>query len=275
MVRLTGTNQSGHWHQRWCRALAQLLFPPLLLLTTAIAILWMGPHGQMVWAWEGWLSYGLAMGFLGWAGLGWLWFYWQGKRTLQQIRAYPQTYLQGQPLRILELPLPYSAQVGFWQPELVISQSLLATMDAAHLRAILLHEQAHYHYRDTFWFFWLGWAKRLCPWLPQSESLWQELLLLRELRADRWAAQHTDALLLAEVLLQMVSSAAGLSEPVLNDNVCVAFSRPAPPSRLMQRIDALFTELESPPQPESQPVSRLASWLMLALLPLAAIPFHN
>jgi Zn-dependent protease with chaperone function len=233
----------------------------------------------------GWLSYGLVIGFLGWAGLGWLWFYWQGQRTLQQIRAYPQTYLQGQPLRILELPLPYSAQVGFWQPELVISQSLLATMDAAHLRAILLHEQAHHHYRDTFWFFWLGWVKRLCPWLPQSESLWQELLLLRELRADRWAAQHTDALLLAEALLQMVSSAAGLSEPVLNDpvlndpvlndNVCAAFSSSAPPSRLMQRIDALFTELESPPHPESQPVSRLASWLLLALLPLAAIPFHN
>ena len=56
-----------------------------------------------------------------------------------------------------------------------------------------------------FGFFWWGWLRRLTEWLPHSKELWQELLLLRELRADQWAAQQVDPLVLAESLLLMVN----------------------------------------------------------------------
>jgi Zn-dependent protease with chaperone function len=50
----------------------------------------------------------------------------------------------------------------------------------------LAHEQAHAHYRDTFWFFWLN---VLTSWLPHTEALWQEILFLREIRADEKAKE--------------------------------------------------------------------------------------
>ncbi len=264
------TDISADWSDRWQQGLRGLLFAPLLMLTTAIAILWMGPQGQMVWAWEGWLSYTLAIGWLSLAALCWLHLVWQGQRTLQRIRSYPQTQLQERSVRVLDLPMLYSAQVGFWQPELVVSRGLIDTLDDPHLQAVLLHEQAHHYYHDTFWFFWLGWARRLTAWLPQTESIWQELLMLRELRADRWVAQQTDALLLAEALLLVVST-----PPILSEDVCAAFSSVVPPSRLSQRIEALFLEAKPDSQKYFQTDLWSWVWLLFALLPLVSIPFHT
>jgi hypothetical protein len=90
-------------------------------------------------------------------------------------------------------------------------------------------------------------------------------LLLREIRADRWAAQQVDPLLLAESLLWVVRA------PVEHSEGCwVAFSCPAVRNRLEERIDALLDELLDVPQ--------VKAWhfvpLVLALLPLAVIPFH-
>jgi Zn-dependent protease with chaperone function len=142
----------------------------------------------------------------------------------------------------------------------------LQTLKPEHLEAVLTHEQAHHYYRDTFWFFWLGWLRRITSWLPNTESLWQELLILRELRADRWAAGRVDALLLAESLLMVVST------PMMGaENFCAAFSRAAPYNRLQERIEALLEQPESPTQ------SNLWTWcwVLLALLPLIAVPFHS
>jgi Zn-dependent protease with chaperone function len=253
------------WNTRWYSALSRFLFPPLLLFTTGIAILDMGPHGQMVWRWEGWLSYWLAIAFLTAAILVLQKLFWEGWKTLQKTRACAQIDLAGNPARLLETPTLYSAQVGFWQPELVVSRGLLEQVDRAHLEAVLIHEQAHAHYHDTFWFFWLGWLRRLTFWLPQTEMLWQELLALRELRADAWAGQRVDRLLLAEVLLQVVSTAA-LPEPL-----CAAFANRITPDRLSQRIEALLVD--------SEPIQHTNfwswSWLLLTLVPFAAIPFHS
>lgn len=255
----------GAWAERWQRALEQFLLPPLLLLVTAIAVIFMGPHGRMVGWWEGWLSYGLAIGFLSLAALLWLQLAWQGRRTLQQTRQHPVIDLHGQPARLLRIADPYSAQVGFWQPELVVSQGLLDTLDAAHLEAVLLHEQAHAAYRDTFWFFWLGWLRRVSVWLPQTDALWQELLVLRELRADRYAAEKVDPLLLAESLLLVVSA------PLMQPEVCAAFSYSAVRDRLTERIEALLAE----PDPTPTPPLRCWAWLPWMFLPLLAIPFHT
>ncbi|WP_239651594.1 M56 family metallopeptidase [Neosynechococcus sphagnicola] len=204
-VRYRWVESGGHWEKRWQWGLRRLLFPPLMLLSTAIAVMWMGPHGQMVWAWEGWLSYALAIGWLVFAGILWLKHFWEGWHILQTIRTHSTTNLRGSVVRVLEIPTLYCAQVGFWHPELVISQGILDTLGADHLEAVLAHEQAHHHYRDTFWFFWLGWIRQMTAWLPQTESIWQELLMLRELRADLWASRQTDALLLAEALLLVVN----------------------------------------------------------------------
>jgi len=268
LVRLSWSKSPTlHPQQRWQVALFSFLLPPLLLLTTAFAILCMGWQGQMLGMPTNGLSYSVALLWLGWAILSSLRLAQQGRRSLQQTRTHHKLDLDfGQPARLLDQPLLFCAQIGFWQPELVISRGLLQTLSPEHLSAVLAHEQAHYHYRDTFWFFWLGWLRRLAFWLPNTESLWQELLALRELRADRWAAKRVDALLLAEALLLVVSTP--VAQP---ENFCAAFSQPAPDNRLQERIDALLDE-----SPLHLPSNRwLWSGWLLTLLPLAALPFHG
>ncbi len=264
-LRLLTLRPDGTCQERWQRSLGLFLFPPLLMLMTAIALVCMGPQGQMVRWWEGWLSYWLAVGFLAFAGILALKLTMEGLRSLQRVRTYPQIQLRGRCSRLLATPIPFIAQVGFWRPELVVSQGLLDTFGTEHLEAVLTHEQAHAHYRDTFWFFWLGWLRRLSAWLPQTEALWQELLLLRERRADRWAAQTVDTLLLAESLLQMVSA-----PELYAETICAAFSSATPRNRLAERLEALLT-----PQEAMQPSNPwIWTWLLFVCLPLMTVPFH-
>lgn len=265
MLRLSDLS-SGNYDQRWQTALLQFVLPPLLLVATAVAIVCMGPHGQMVWRWEGWLCYLLALGYLGLMGIvGWQ-LATDAQQSLQQIRTYRRQQVLGTSSRLLETPLVFSAQIGLWQPELVISQGLLDTLDPEHLQAVLAHENAHLYYRDTFWFFGLGWLRRCFLWLPNTEDLWQELLLLREIRADRWAAQHVDPLLLAESLLFVARAPLQHSE-----SFCAAFSCAAPRSRIEERIDALLVDSLIPPTTNWWALA----WLLFALVPLFAIPLHH
>ena len=259
---------TAHWRDRWHRTLQLCLLPPLLLFTSSIAVIWMGPHGQMVWHEEGWFSYFLAIGFLIFALIYLLKLAIASGTILREIHTYPISIVHNRQVRILDLPTPYSAQIGFWQSKLVITQGLLDTLDSEHLAAVLAHEQAHYHYRDTFWFFWLGWLRRITSWLPQTEAIWQELLVLRELRADRWASKQTDPLLVAEALLLVVQNT-----PIFTEIFCAPFNQIMPVDRLNQRIDALLmmTEIDS--------IDSSINWwfwlcLLLALLPLLVIPFH-
>lgn len=251
---------------RWQWTLGRFLFSPVLLVMTAIALVCMGPQGQMVRRWEGWFSYSLAVMFLGYAVVLVLTLAIAGRRSLAQVKSYPAFEVQNHPARLLPTAIPFIAQIGFWRAELVVSQGLLNTFDADHLTAVLTHEQAHFYYRDTFWFFWLGWLRRLTVWLPGTEALWQELLLLREQRADRWAAQHIDALLLAESLFQMVNA-----PELYGETFCAAFNDNTSVSRLEERINALLTP-SVPTQPASLP---FWGWLLLAMLPLAIVPFHH
>ncbi len=256
----------GRWTERWLLALFLFLFPPLLLIMTAISVLCMGPQGQMVGPSAGWFSYLLALGFLGWGGVFCLKQASEGWRSVRQVRSYPQLDIKGRLCRVLDTTVLFAAQIGFWQPELVVSKGLLNTLDSAHLDAVIAHELGHHYYRDTFWFFWLGWIRSFTVWLPNTEALWQELLVLRELRADGWAIERVDALLLAESLLLVVSNPSMQSE-----NFCAAFSRVAPRNRLTERIEALFAE------PETTESTNLwfLTWWLLAFFPLVAVPFHT
>ena len=326
-LRIARFRPMGSWTERWHRALFLFLLPPLLLCQTGLAVLWMGPQGEMLGCQAGWWGYGLALGGLAWAGILWLMLVTSAWQSVQEVRRCqlmrvrsfvvaadpPQTppckrggfwkppasfppfrrgvrgdgvwgdpttgkaherstgfdhtqLMEGRTARILERPVLFCAQIGFWQPELVVSEGLLQTLTPEGLDAVFAHEQAHYYYRDTFWFFWLGWLRRLTAWLPQTEALWQELLLLRELRADRWAAQKVDPLLLAETLLLVASHGA-----IASEDICAAFGCAAPRNRLLERIDALLEPVDTAPQAGSWSWS----WVLLSLLPLVMVPFHR
>ncbi|NES97963.1 MAG: M56 family metallopeptidase [Desertifilum sp. SIO1I2] len=266
-IRRSDILTQGTWQQRWERSLFCFLFPPLLLLVTACAVLYMGPGGQMLGFSAGWLSYGIAIAFLITILGLYLILGYQVWQTQHQLQQHPQIHLHHYPARLIDNQLLFSAQIGFWQPQLVIAQGLLDRLTPEQLNAVLTHEQAHSHYRDTFWFFWLGGLRRLTAWLPQTETLWQELLLLRELRADCWTAQQVDPLLLAETLLLVVS------QPIApRADFCAPFSCALPANRLAERIDALISE---PNLCLSQPRPWLWSWVGLCLLPLMSVPLHH
>jgi Zn-dependent protease with chaperone function len=254
------------WQQRWHQALVAFCLPPLLLLSMAVAVLCMGHHGTMLGLPVSQAGCWVATGVL-LTGLGWLGYLaGQGVRSHLHLRRYPQVDLEtGDTARCLPTELPYAAQVGFWRSQLLVSQGLITHLTAVELEAVLAHEEAHKHYRDTFWFFWLGWLRRLSCWLPNTDALWQELLLLRELRADRLAATQVDPLLLAEMLVKLVAFPA---KPELFGQA--AFSQPLSASRLEQRIEALLAE----PQPSSAPGIAMP-WILVSLVPLGTVLLHS
>ncbi|GET40353.1 M56 family metallopeptidase [Microseira wollei] len=264
-LRLQWSDSAQNWAKRWQCALLCFALPPLLLIITAASILCMGPNGYMADLDNGLFSYFLALGFAAWALVKCLQLAFRGYGGVQQIRASTQTNIGDKSARILDTSALFSAQIGFWQPELVVSQGLLQKLDMPHLEAVLAHEQGHYYYRDTFWFFWLGWLRSFTSWLPNTEALWEELLALRELRADRWAANRVDPLLLAESLLFVASDRVQMVE-----HFCAAFSQSVGRNRLQERIEALLT-------PDASPGLNWWdwSWLLLAFVPLFAVPFHG
>ncbi|MGA9380624.1 MAG: M56 family metallopeptidase [Phormidium sp.] len=265
-LRTIDLPKTGSWTTRTCQALLLFLFPPLILLTTAFALLSMGFSGEMIGLQTGWFSYLLALSFLSFSSVKILQLVREGWITVSQIRSYPLQELKGKTCRLINTNIPYSALIGFWQSELVVSQGLLDSLNPDQLDAVIAHEQAHYYYRDTFWFFWLGWLRSIAFWLPNTENLWQELLILRELRADNWAAKIVDPLTLAQCLLLVVS------QPIIPMNIFAAeFSAVAPLNRLNERIEALLTTDKI-----KYKINWWSwTWLVFVFLPLAAIPLHN
>lgn len=264
-LRTTFNSFLGDWNLRWRRSLFLFLFPPLLLAMTAIALLCMGTQGKMGNFHTGGFSYILAVSCLAFSGVLCIKLARQGWGSVKSARNCSVINIAGREVRLLSTNALFAGQIGFWEPELVISEGLLQTLSPKHLETVLAHEQGHYHYRDTFWFFWLGWVRSCTAWLPNTKALWEELLILREIRADAYAASQVDRLLLAESLLLVVSTA-----PVLSETFCAALGSPGI-ERLEQRIESLLS------QPVIIPEMNFQSWngFMLALLPLVAVVFHT
>ncbi|AKG20220.1 M56 family metallopeptidase [Calothrix sp. 336/3] len=264
LYRYFWTPSTAPWGVRWHKTLFAFLFPPLLIFMTAIALLYMGPQGQMGGIQTGCLSYVISLGYLAIFAVLCIKLARQGWQSVKLARSYPLVNIGGKNIRLLTTKSLFAGQIGFWQPELVVSEGLLETLSEEHLATVFAHEQGHYHYRDTFWFFWLGWIRNCTAWLPQSHALWQELLVLRELRADAYAAAQVDRILLAESLLYVAST------PFVESEICCAALGSSGVDRLEQRIEALLG------QSASEEINTTFSYgLLLAFLPLITVVFHS
>jgi Zn-dependent protease with chaperone function len=266
-VRWAWQSSRRAWRDRWKAALSAFLIPPILLIAMAIAILYMGVSGQMFGISVGWPGYVLAWTVIGITLTSLAYRGWLGWRSLHQVRQWPQFMWAGGTGRILDSPRLFAAQIGFWRPELVVSQGLLSELTPEQVRAVLIHEQAHTHYRDTFWFFWLGWLCWLTAWLPKTRALWQELLFLREIRADYRATREADALLLAETLLQVVRSPIDFS----SNFPTATLTEPEVGDRLTERIDFLL----APPPPQDLAFTVPRALLIAGLAPLLTLILHH
>ncbi len=257
---------SNDFFNSWYYTLLLFILPPLFLLMTVLAILFMGFRGRMLGLQIIWLGNLLAILFLSLVIISAVKLIYQSRLTQKKINSYPRKLILGRIAIILPINLPYCAQVGVLKPQLIISQGLINVLDCEHLEAVLLHEEAHNYYQDSFWFFCLGWLKDFSFWLPHTELLWQDLLLLREIRADRKAAQETSPLIIAESLLTVAQNF--ISSPF---NFSIPFSIATPINRLTTRIDALFIE-----KPETNNYGYYYwSCLLLIFVPWIAIFIHN
>jgi Zn-dependent protease with chaperone function len=260
------------YQRRWQTTLFFFLFPPLLLLMTVISVVCMGYRGQMLGYNSSLISYFSAIIWLVFALFCLIKLSYQTWQTHRDFSSYPLKKITAQRARVLAVDFPYSARVGFWKSELIVTQGLLNLLDQEHLQAVLAHEQAHQEYHDTFWFFWLGWLRSMSSWLPNSENLWSELVFLRELRADKYASGQVDYLLLAESLLLVAEKVNQVAEINFSDSCCVALNDHSLNNRLLERIDALV-ESEKPEFPRFN----YQVWLLLSLslAPFLLLPLHS
>ena len=260
------------YQRRWQITLFFFLFPPLLLLMTVISVVCMGYRGQMLGYNSSLISYFSAIIWLVFAIFCLIKLSYQTWQTHRDFSSYPLKKITAQKARVLAIDFPYSARVGFWKSQLIVTQGLLNLLDQEHLQAVLAHEQAHQEYHDTFWFFWLGWLRSMSSWLPNSENLWSELVFLRELRADKYASGQVDYLLLAESLLLVAEKVNQVAEISFSDSFCVALSDNSLNNRLLERIDALV-ESENPELPRFN----YQVWLLLSLslAPFLLLPLHS
>jgi Zn-dependent protease with chaperone function len=260
------------YQRRWQTTLFFFLFPPLLLLMTVISVVCMGYRGQMLGYNSSLISYFSAIIWLVFALFCLIKLSYQTWQTYRDFSSYPLKKITAQKARVLAIDFPYSARVGFWKSELIVTQGLLNLLDQEHLQAVLAHEQAHQEYHDTFWFFWLGWLRSMSSWLPNSENLWSELVFLRELRADKYASGQVDYLLLAESLLLVAEKVNQVAEINFSDSCCVALNDNSLNNRLLERIEALV-ESEKPELPRFN----YQVWLLLSLslAPFLLLPLHS
>ncbi len=264
-TRCQWNQKIGKWNQRWHKALFFFLFPPLLIFTTTFALLFMGPKGTMGGLQTGCYGYVIALLGIAFFTIMCIRQAWQGWLSVKETSDCPTVNVSGKEVRLLNTGALFAGQIGFFKPELVLSSGLLKTLSSNHLETVLAHEQGHYYYRDTFWFFWLGWMRECTSWLPNTEALWQELLTLRELRADAHAVLSVDPLLLAESLLMVVSN-----PPISSEVLCAALGSPGT-KRLEERVEALLSQ----PQPAPSSYFTSLKWLVWTFIPLISVVFHS
>jgi Zn-dependent protease with chaperone function len=237
----------------------------------------MGYQGQM-WGIEATLiSYILAWCCLGYGVINLFTYYLEIKNISTRINELAEENVLGSQAKILNTSFPYAGLMGFYQGEkkslidlfqshLVLSKGLINLLSKEHLQAVIAHEKAHQKHKDPLIFFCLSYCKNITFWLPNNEKLWNDLILLRELRADNTASKSVDFLLLAESLLMVTQEAMEQPSPMDYDFIC-----PFMDSRLNERIEALINQDNSAQQINWYQLS----WMIVVFIPFVIIPFHH
>lgn len=243
--------------------------PPLFLISTTIVILLMGWHGSMWMMGVGWSGYLIALFFSLYCAVKLTIDLFSLKVSRSKINNLPGESLIFDDLKfnakILDHSMPFAGLVGCFNPQLVLSKGLIEILDRDQLKAVILHEEAHRYYYDPLYFFGLGYLKQITTWLPQTEKLWQKMLLERELRADRKASEQIDRFYIAESLLKIVEQGNRLT---LTD--CTQFY-PNQGERLEIRIESLL----SPAPTSSVSLFSIVLTVIIAFLPFFYLLFHR
>lgn len=266
IVRSISRFKQVKYHKKWGLSLFLFTFPPLLLLMTCLTVFLMGYHGEMWGIKVSKFSYYLAESFVIFAIVTLIKTIGNLHQLSSLIKKYPSVNINGQPIKIIDTCFPYAAQVGFWESQLVLSQGLIKLLSPEHLKAVIAHETAHKINKDPFFFFCLSYLEKLTFWLPNNKNLWNNLLLLRELRADKIAAKTVDFLLIAEALLTVTNASIELEKPLKFNWECPFIN-----CRLEERIDNLLTESEESSNFKWWQII----WLFLVFIPWTFFPFHN
>lgn len=267
--------------RQWQGTIVSLILPGVLLLSSVVAILVMGHHGRMwgvpvdgmpcLLAKVG-IGWGILQGFL----LGvqqWKLRRWLGTLPLLAPDELPRdVFPAGAIVHYLEVPHITAGQTGLFQSRIVVSQGLLE-LPTEKIQAVLAHEQAHFHYRDNLWELGISWLRQIGAWLPGSDRLWQDLLLLRECRADAYAAQSIDPLVLAETLVLAVRST--LPESNTFSLACIGLQTAS--DRVAYRVESLLQVEVDPHQQDADFAFNLVTIgsIIIGLLPLGTIAFHH
>lgn len=265
-IRIVSNLLEAKYQKKWGLSLFFFSFPPLILFMTCIVIIFMGYQGEMWGIKASKFSYYLSIIFSIYAIFTLIHNILSHLKTWSILQKCSNKQINGYNYKLLNSSFPYAAEMGFWHSELVLSQGLIDLLSQEHLMAVIAHEKAHQSYKDPFVFFWLFYLKKLGFCLPNNDQLWENLVLLRELRADQTAAKTVDYLLIAESLLQVTSSVMTQNN-ILNNELECAFHD----NRLQVRIENLMDKKQDLVNNNYSEII----WLLLLFIPWLFFPFHN
>lgn len=277
LIRIISQHPHFKKQKSWSLSLFFFITPVLLVLMSSVAIVTMGYQGQM-WGIEATLiSYILAWCCLGYGVINLFTYYLEIKKISIRVNQLAEENVLGNQAKVLNTSFPYAGLMGFYQGEkksltdffqshLVLSKGLINLLSQEHLQAVITHEKAHQKHKDPLIFFCLSYCKNITFWLPNNEKLWNDLILLRELRADNTASKSVDFLLLAESLLMMTQEAMEQPSPMDYDFICTFMD-----NRLNERIEALINQDNSAHYINWYQLS----WMMVVFIPFIIIPFHQ
>jgi Zn-dependent protease with chaperone function len=172
--------------------------------------------------------------------------------------------------RVLVMPDGISGAfaAGSRRGRILISKDLIEGLDEAELRAILAHEIAHIDAHDIGLTFAAGSLRDLVAWNPVAHLAFRQLMVDREIEADRRAAEVTgDPLSVASSLLR----ACELNRLIPRRKRPLALAFLGPGGRVKRRVGALLALADGR---SFVPAASNAPYLAAAVL-VAALGLHT
>lgn len=146
---------------------------------------------------------------------------------------------------------------GIRKSYVVITQGLLDRLDADEQAAAVWHEAHHARVREPLKCLAARLAAQTFFWLPVLDDLLDRYLLVKELEADRFAAQRTSRRALAGALHEVIGASTPAGAVGLAD-------------RAASRVDRLFDE-RAPLPPLTRPLHVLVTGVVTAALVFAVL----